>query len=91
MNAFPDYISNKLITIDDKDPSWMNDEIKNKIKKRDIRLWHMRHAITHTRLCTHLKHWRLAKKSTPCLINKASRCAAYRTSKTTTFLIFHFL
>ena len=52
MNAFPDYISNKLITIDDKDPSWMNDEIKNKIKKRDIRLWHMRHAITHTPLHT---------------------------------------
>ena len=30
------------------------------------------------------------KKSTPCLIQKASRCAADRTSKTT-FFIFHFL
>ena len=31
------------------------------------------------------------KKSTPCLIKNASRCAADRTSKTTTFFIFHFL
>ena len=31
------------------------------------------------------------KKSTPCLIKKASRRAADRTSKTTMFLIFHFL
>ena len=38
MNAFFNYIPNKLITIDDKDPPLMNDEIKNKnkIKKRDI-------------------------------------------------------
>ena len=33
---------------------------------------------------------RPAKKSTPCFIKKASRCAADRTSKTTCF-IFHFL
>ena len=32
-----------------------------------------------------------SKKSTPCLIKKASRCAADRMSKTTTFFIFHFL
>ena len=31
------------------------------------------------------------KKSTPCLIQKALRCAADRTSKTTTLFIFHFL
>ena len=36
MNVFSNYIPNKSITIDDKDPPWMNDEIKNKIKKRDI-------------------------------------------------------
>ena len=36
MNVFSNYIPNKLITIDDEDPPWMNDEIKNKIKKRDI-------------------------------------------------------
>ena len=36
MNVFSYYIPNQLITIDDKDPPWMNDEIKNKIKKRDI-------------------------------------------------------
>ena len=42
------------------------------------------------RLCTGLKCWRRAKKSTPCLIKKASRCATDRTSKTT-FFIFRFL
>ena len=36
MHVSSNYISNKLITIDDKDPPWMNDEIKSKIKKRDI-------------------------------------------------------
>ena len=51
----------------------------------------MRPAITRARLGTRLKHWRRAKKSTPCLIKKASRRMADRTSKTTTFLIFHFL
>ena len=43
------------------------------------------------RLLTPLKHWRGAKKSTLCLIKKASRRVADRPSKTTTFLIFHFL
>ena len=36
MNVFSNYIPNKLISIKNKDPPWMNDEIKNKIKKRDI-------------------------------------------------------
>ena len=36
-----------------------------------IKLWHMRHAIARARLRTHLKHWRRAKKSAPCLIKKA--------------------
>ena len=36
MNVFSNFILNKLITINDKDPPWMNDEIKNKIQKRDI-------------------------------------------------------
>ena len=36
MNVFSNYIPNKLITISDKDPPWMNDEIKNKIKRRRI-------------------------------------------------------
>ena len=36
MNVFTNFIPNKLITIDDKDPPWMNDVIKNKIKKRDF-------------------------------------------------------
>ena len=56
-----------------------------------IRLQHMRHAMACTCLCTCLKHQRRAKKRTPCLIKKTSRCAADRTSKTTTFCIFHFL
>ena len=28
---FSNYIPNKLITVDDKDPSWMNESIKKKI------------------------------------------------------------
>ena len=36
MNVFTNFIPKKLITIDDKDPPWMNDVIKNKIKKRDF-------------------------------------------------------
>ena len=51
----------------------------------------MGRAIPRARLRTRLKHWRRAKKSTPCLIKKASRRVADRTSKTTMFLIFHFL
>ena len=51
----------------------------------------MRRAIAFARLRTRLKHWRRVKKSTPCLIKKASRRVADRTSKTATFLIFHFL
>ena len=48
---------------------------------------------TYDRTCTPLrtpKTIETCKKSTPCLIKKASRCAADRTSKTT-FFIFHFL
>ena len=30
MNIFPNYIPNKLITVDDKDPLWMNEYIKKK-------------------------------------------------------------
>ena len=51
----------------------------------------MRPEIACARLCTRLKCWRRAKKSTPCLIKKASRCATDRTSKATTFFIFRFL
>ena len=36
MNVFSNYITNKLITLDDKNPPWMNDEIRNKIKRRDM-------------------------------------------------------
>ena len=46
----------------------------------------MRRAIARARLCTRLKRWRRAKKSTLCLIKKASRCATDRTSKTTFFI-----
>ena len=51
----------------------------------------MRRAIALARLCTRLKHWKRAKRSTSYLIKKASRCATDRTSKTTTFFIFRFL
>ena len=55
-----------------------------------IRLRHMRCAIACTCLFACLKYWRQAKKSTPCLIKKASRYVAGRTSKTTTFFAFTF-
>ena len=55
-----------------------------------IRLRHMRHAIACAYLYTCLKHYRHAKKSIPTLIQKASRCAADRTSKTTTLFSFTF-
>ena len=35
MNIFYNYLSNKCITTDDKEPPWMNDEIKNKINYRN--------------------------------------------------------
>ena len=56
-----------------------------------MRLQHMRRAIARARLRTRLKHWRHSKESTPCLIKKASRRVVDRTSKSATFLIFHFL
>ena len=34
INVFSNYIPNKLIAIDYKDPPWMNDEIKNKIHRQ---------------------------------------------------------
>ena len=35
LNVFRNYVPNKYITIDDKDPVWMNETIKLKIKNRD--------------------------------------------------------
>ena len=31
MNIFSNYVPNKLITVDDKDPPWMNESIKKKV------------------------------------------------------------
>ena len=36
MNIFSNYIPNKLITVDDKDPPWMNEYIKKKILDKKI-------------------------------------------------------
>ena len=36
MNIFSNYISNKLIAVDDKDPPWMNEYIKKKILDQKI-------------------------------------------------------
>ena len=36
LNVFRDYVPNKYITIDDKDPVWMNDLIKSKIKIKNL-------------------------------------------------------
>ena len=35
LNVFSNYVANKYITIDDKDPVWMNEIIKLKIKAKD--------------------------------------------------------
>ena len=35
LNVFRNYVPNKYITIDDKDPVWMNGTIKSKIKARN--------------------------------------------------------
>ena len=34
LNVFKIYVPNKYITIDDRDPVWMNDTIKAKIKTK---------------------------------------------------------
>ena len=36
LNVFRNYVPNKYITIDDKDPAWMNENIKTKIKEKNI-------------------------------------------------------
>ena len=35
LNVFRNYVSNKYITIDDKDPVWMNETNKLKIKAKN--------------------------------------------------------
>ena len=36
MNIFSNFASNKLITFDDRNPSWMNDYVKGKIKWKNL-------------------------------------------------------
>ena len=36
MNVFRNYVPNKYVTIDDKDPVWMNENIKSKIKTKNL-------------------------------------------------------
>ena len=36
LNIFPNFIPNKIILCDDKDPPWMNDEIKKLIKRKRL-------------------------------------------------------
>ena len=36
LNVFKNYVPNKHITIDDRDPVWMNDTIKAKIKTKNL-------------------------------------------------------
>ena len=35
LNVFQNYVPNKYITVDDKDPVWMNETIKSKIKTKN--------------------------------------------------------
>ena len=34
-NAFTNFVLNKFITCDDRDPPWINDNTKNKIKRKN--------------------------------------------------------
>ena len=36
LNVFRNYVPNKYITVDDKDPIWMNEIIKSKIKTKNL-------------------------------------------------------
>ena len=36
MNIFSNYIPNKFITVDDRDPPWMNEYIKRKIMDKKV-------------------------------------------------------
>ena len=36
LNVFRNYVPSKYLTIDDKDPVWMNETIKSKIKIKNI-------------------------------------------------------
>ena len=36
LNVFRNYVPNKYITVDDRDPAWMNETIKSKIKAKNI-------------------------------------------------------
>ena len=62
-------------------------EIRYHLIHQYFRLWYMRHAIACACLRTCLKHWRHAKKSTPCLIKKASRHVADCPSKKQRFYL----
>ena len=35
LNIFRNFVSNKYVTFDDKDPVWMNENIKSKIKAKN--------------------------------------------------------
>ena len=35
LNVFHNYVSNKYLTVDDKDPAWMNEPIKLNIKAKN--------------------------------------------------------
>ena len=35
LNIFSNFVPNKLIIIDDRDPPWMTEEIKEKIKRKN--------------------------------------------------------
>ena len=34
LNIFSNFVPNKIITYNDKDPIWMNDKIKSKVKSK---------------------------------------------------------
>ena len=47
MNIFSKFVPNKLVTFNDRDPPWMNDFVKNKIK------WEHQKYKTYEKMVTH--------------------------------------
>ena len=48
MNIFSNFVPNKLVTFNDRDPPWMNDFVKNKIKWKHQKYKTYKNMVTHT-------------------------------------------
>ena len=48
MNIFSNFVPNKLVTFNDRDPPWMDDFVKNKIKWKHQKYKTYKNMVTHT-------------------------------------------